>query len=93
MQAPQIRNKILKLLPPSELAAVVERSEMVTIQSKEMLFEPGERLRYVHFPEDCVISLVTVMEDGDQVEAMTVGNDGFAEIPVFHGVETTPNRG
>jgi hypothetical protein len=40
-----------------------------------------------------VISLVTVMEDGDQVEAMTVGNDGFAEIPVFHRVETTPNRG
>lgn len=66
---------------------------MVTIKSKEMLFEPGGRLKYVHFPEDCVISLVTVMEDGDQVEAMTVGNDGFAEIPVFHGVETTPNRG
>lgn len=93
MPAPEIRNKILQLLPPAELSAVTERSEMVTIKSKEMLFEPGERLKYVHFPEDCVISLVTVMQDGDQVEAMTVGNDGFAEIPVFHGVETSPNRG
>jgi CRP-like cAMP-binding protein len=93
MTAPEIRNKILRLLPPAEISAVVERSEMVTIKSKELLYEPGDRLEYVHFPEDCVISLVTVMEDGDQVEAMTVGNDGFAEIPLFHGVETTPNRG
>jgi CRP-like cAMP-binding protein len=93
MSAREIRNKILRLLPPEELAAVTDRSELVTIKSKEMLFEPGERLKYVHFPEDCVISLVTVMEDGDQVEAMTVGNDGFAEIPLFHGVETSPNRG
>jgi CRP-like cAMP-binding protein len=88
-----MRNKILRLLPPAELSAVTERSEMVTIKSKEMLFEPGQRMEYVHFPEDCVISLVTVMENGDQVEAMTVGNDGFAEIPVFHGVDSSPNRG
>jgi CRP-like cAMP-binding protein len=93
MSAPEMRNKILRLLPPAELSAVTERSETVTIKSKQILFEPGDRLEYVHFPEDCVISLVTVMADGDQVEAMTVGNDGFAEIPVFHRVETSPNRG
>jgi hypothetical protein len=75
------------------MSAIVERSQIVTVSSRELLFEPGEPLRYVHFPEDCVISLVTVMEDGDQVEAMTVGNDGFSGIPVFHGVETSPNRG
>lgn len=88
-----IRNKILGLLPAAERTAVVERSELVTVRSKEILFEPGERPAYVHFPEDCVISLVTVMEDGEQVEAMTIGNDGFSAIPVFHGVDTSPNRG
>jgi hypothetical protein len=88
-----IWNKILRLLPEAEISAVMERSELVTVKSKELIFEPGERLKYVHFPEDCVISLVTVMEDGDQVEAMTVGNDGFSGIPLFHGVDTSPNRG
>jgi hypothetical protein len=87
-----IRNKILKLLAPTELAALIERSELVDVRSKETLFEPGDKLEHVHFPENCVISLVTVMEDGDQVEAMTVGNDGFSGIPVFHGVETTKHR-
>lgn len=86
-------NGILKLLPPPEMDAVLSRSELVEVESKEVLFEPQEILRFVHFPEDCVISLVTMMADGDQVEAMTVGNDGFSGIPVFHGVETSPNRG
>ena len=87
------RNKILKLLPPAELARLVERSEVVEVKSKQILFEPGDKLEHVHFPEDCVISLVTVMEDGDQVEAMTVGNDGFSGIPVFHEVETSKHKG
>lgn len=87
------RNKILRLLPPVELAALVKRSELVEIKSKQILFEPGDKLEHVHFPEDCVISLVTVMEDGDQVEAMTVGNDGFSGIPVFHEVETSKLKG
>ncbi len=87
------RNKILRLLPPVELAALVKRSELVEVKSKQILFEPGDKLEHVHFPEDCVISLVTVMEDGDQVEAMTVGNDGFSGITVFHEVETSKHKG
>lgn len=87
------RNKILKLLPPAELAAIVERSELIEVKSKQVLFEPEQKLEYAHFPEDCVISLVTVLKDGDQVEAMTVGNDGFSGIPVFHEVETSKHKG
>ncbi|HEY8831420.1 MAG TPA: Crp/Fnr family transcriptional regulator [Gemmatimonadaceae bacterium] len=87
------RNKILKLLPAAELAALVERSEVVEVKSKQVLFEPEQKLEYAYFPENCVISLVTVMEDGDQVEAMTIGNDGFSGIPVFHEVETGKHKG
>lgn len=87
------RNKILRLLPPAELAALVERSELISVKSKQILFEPEQKLEYAHFPEDSVISLVTVMEDGDQVEAMTIGNDGFSGIPVFHEVETSKQKG
>jgi len=88
-----IRNKILGLLPPPELSALLDRSEVVQVQSRQILFQPQEKIEYVHFPENCVISLVTVLEDGDQVEAMTVGNDGFSEIPIFHGVDNSKNRG
>src|SRR3954462_11094876 len=85
-------NGILKLLPPSEMDALNRRTQLVTVESTEILFEPEETLEYVHFPEDCVISLVTMLADGHQVGAMTVGHDDFSGIPVFHGIDTSPNR-
>ncbi|HKN57888.1 MAG TPA: Crp/Fnr family transcriptional regulator [Gemmatimonadaceae bacterium] len=87
--AGEIRNKILSLLPPSELATVIERCQTITIQSKQVVFRREEPIEFVYFPEDCVISLLTEMEDGDSVEAMTVGSDGFAGVAVFHGAPSS----
>jgi CRP-like cAMP-binding protein len=84
-----IRNKILALLPPAELQEVLARTEMLTIQSKEIIFAREQPIPFVHFPEDAVISLVTELEDGDQVEAMTVGNDGFVGFAIFHGIPSS----
>jgi CRP-like cAMP-binding protein len=83
------RNKILSLLPPTDLKAVLERAELVTVESKEIVFERDKPIRHIHFPDDCIVSLVTQLEDGDQVEAMTVGNDGFAGIAVFNGLSSS----
>ena len=83
------RNRILGLLPAEELEAVLERSEMVTIQSKQIIYRRDEPIRHVYFPENCVASLITELDDGDSVEAMTVGCDGFAGIAVFHGVSSS----
>jgi CRP-like cAMP-binding protein len=85
----QVRNRILDLLPPTELETVLSRCEMVTIESKELVWKREERVNHVYFPEDCVISLVTEMEDGDSVEAMTVGSDGFVGMAVFHGAPSS----
>jgi CRP-like cAMP-binding protein len=84
-----IRNKILGLLPPTDLEAVLDRAELVTIESKEILFERDQPISHVYFPDDCVISLVTELDDGDQVEAMTVGNDGFVGIAIFNGLSSS----
>src|SRR4029077_19635109 len=84
--AARTRNKILHLLSPKELEAVLDRSETVTIESQEIIFRRREPISYAYFPDNCVISLVTEMEDGDAVEAMTIGNDGFVPLAVFHEV-------
>ncbi|GAC1486630.1 MAG: Crp/Fnr family transcriptional regulator [Gemmatimonadaceae bacterium] len=68
---------------------MIERSEAVTVASKEIVFRRHEPIRHAYFPENCVISLVTELEDGDSVEAMTVGNDGFVGMAVFHGVPSS----
>ena len=87
------KNRILNLLPPEELEEVLSRSERLTVKSKEVVFRSGEPIRHVYFPEDCVISLVTELTNGDAVEAMTVGSDGFAGIAVFHGVPASRLKG
>jgi CRP-like cAMP-binding protein len=90
---PAIRNNILRLLPPTELEAVLDRSELVTVETQEVVYERDQPIPFIYFPEDGVISLVTVLQDGDQVEAMTVGNDGFTGIAVFHGLSSSMLKG
>ncbi|MDQ3674524.1 MAG: hypothetical protein M3365_09140, partial [Gemmatimonadota bacterium] len=46
------RNRLLKLLPPSELESLLGWSEMVTVMSKEIIFKRGAAVPYVHFPEN-----------------------------------------
>jgi CRP-like cAMP-binding protein len=84
-----VRNRILRLLPPRELQAVLTNAEMVTVETKELVWDRDEPIRFIHFPEDCVISLVIELEDGDKVEAMTTGNDGFVGLAVFHGLSSS----
>lgn len=91
--AARTRNKILNLLPTKELDALLEGSELVTIKSEEVLFRRKEPIRHAYFPDNCVISLVTEMSDGDSVEAMTIGNDGFVGLAVFHGVTSSWLKG
>jgi CRP-like cAMP-binding protein len=87
------RNKLLKRLPASEAGLLMVISELVTVKSKEIFFKRGGSLDDVYFPEDCVISLVTELEDGHAVEAMTVGNDGFTPLALFNGVDSMNCRG
>jgi CRP-like cAMP-binding protein len=82
----EVRNLLLKLLPEPELEAVLSASEAVSINTKELIFRRGEPIRHIYFPHDCVISLVIELNDGNSVEAMTVGCDGFAGLAVFNGL-------
>jgi hypothetical protein len=50
-----------------------------------VLFEPGEPIRYVDFPRNCVISLVTPFQDGTSVEVATIGNEGIVGVPARPG--------
>ncbi len=87
------RNTLLALLPPNELASFLVSSELVMVKAKEILFVPGGAIEHVHFPEDCVISLVTQLSDGDAIEAMTIGNDGFTDLAGLNGVATMNCQG
>jgi CRP-like cAMP-binding protein len=49
-------------------------------------------MSYVYFPIDAIVSLLTVLEDGDSAEIAVVGNEGIVGVSLFMGGETTPSR-
>jgi CRP-like cAMP-binding protein len=83
------RNNLLSKLPPSELAALLELSSQVECDLREVLSASGQKIKNVYFPLTGTISLVTELKDGTSLESMTVGREGFAGLPLLHGVNTT----
>ncbi|HRD45148.1 MAG TPA: Crp/Fnr family transcriptional regulator [Caulobacter sp.] len=41
-----------------------------------MICDPGDPIETVYFPHDCVISLMTLMENGTAIESATIGREG-----------------
>ena len=41
---------------------MLEQAELVTIRPKEVVYAREQPIQWAHFPEDCVISLVTELE-------------------------------
>ena len=59
---------------------------------KHVLFERGATIDYAYFPNQGVLSQLTVMEDGDGIELATVGNEGMVGLPLLWGVTEASSR-
>jgi CRP-like cAMP-binding protein len=79
------RNRILASLPADEWERMRDDMERVRLEVREVVFEPNRTIQHVYFPEDAVVSIVGLMEDGSAVETGTVGNEGMVGVPVFLG--------
>src|SRR5687767_15901474 len=76
-------------LPAAEAEILEPLLEPFEIRSKHLMNEAGTLIEDIHFPQTGVISLVTVLDGGGGVEALTVGKDGATGIAVLHGIRTT----
>ena len=76
-------NRILDALPAAEFEAVSPSLEPVELEVRDHVFRRGEPIEFVHFPVNCVISLVSEMENGRVVEVASVGREGMVGLPTF----------
>jgi CRP-like cAMP-binding protein len=76
-------NRILDALPEAAFAPIHRAVDHVELDVRDRIYQRGQPIEFVHFPIDCVISLVAEMADGRAVEVATVGNEGMAGLPVF----------
>lgn len=86
-------NRILSSLPGEERRAVDAQCEACDMESGAVIYEENERLRYVYFPLDSVMSMLSVMENGSAVEVNSVGREGMAGVQMVLGSDQIPGRG
>jgi len=70
-----------------EFAAISDQLEIVQLSVRQTLYEDGSRVQDVYFPIDCVISVVTTMNDGSAIETATVGYEGMCGAQVALGTQ------
>jgi CRP-like cAMP-binding protein len=85
-------NQLLAALPVEEQERILPRLERVPLTLGDVIYETGGRIPYVYFPTGGVVSLLCVTDDGASIEAGTIGMEGMAGMPVFLGVDASPNR-
>jgi len=87
------RNRLLAALP-TELAEQVSLDlECLSLKQPQLIIERGATIEFIYFPTTCLISMVVDLRNGNTVEALTVGNDGFVETAAFFGKTNSTFKG
>ena len=89
---PPIQNQLLAALPGKDYKRLLPHLESVSLPFMQVLYESGEPIQYVYFPNDGLISLLVVMVDEKLIEIGLIGNEGMLGIAVALGMNTTPQR-
>lgn len=73
---PQLPNRLLLALAPGDAARLNDLLVPVDLERGRLLYDPGDPVDQVYFPHDCVISLLTLMENGQAIESASIGREG-----------------
>ncbi|WP_422930239.1 Crp/Fnr family transcriptional regulator [Singulisphaera sp. PoT] len=85
-------NHLLDRLPVDEFEILAPMLQSVSLSLKQVVYQHQSDITHVHFPTTALISLLTVMEEDDPVEATTVGREGCFGTSTLLGVEASPFR-
>lgn len=83
-------NRLLATLPRKDREQLLEHGEAVELVFAEAIYCVGEPIPHVYFPTESLISLVTPIDGGANVEVGLVGNEGMLGITLMLGVDIAP---
>ena len=92
-RAAPVANRLLAALPKKEYQRLLPELEHVPLAFGDILYEPGDVITHVYFPDNGIISLLSKVESQKVLEVGIVGNEGMAGLPVVLGVSVSLNRG
>jgi CRP-like cAMP-binding protein len=85
-------NHLITMLPRNDRARLLNVCEPIELVLSDVLCEPGQLTRYVYFPIEGFISLVTLVPDHPPLEVGMVGREGMVGVQLALGVLNSPLR-
>jgi CRP-like cAMP-binding protein len=85
-----MENRLLAAFPRAEIEELRPQFEQVSLMHGQHAIVPDEPIRDVYFPLNCLLSMVTMMEDGGSVESGSIGREGMSGVPVVLDAARTP---
>jgi CRP-like cAMP-binding protein len=87
-----IPNRLLAALPLRDYRRVQKHLESVPLAFGQVLHEPGHEIRHVYFPNDSVVSLLSVVTPEKAAEVGRVGNEGIVGVSAAVGIRVSQLR-
>jgi CRP-like cAMP-binding protein len=87
-------NRLLSRLPKNEYEFLVRSEKAVSLAHGDEVYRENRLggLSHVYFPTSGMISLTVLMENGKEVEAGTVGNEGMIGLSVAQDLDFSPTK-
>lgn len=89
---PDLQNRLLANLPRQDVQRLARHLERVPLSLRQVLYEPGNSMRHVYFPESGVISLLTIVDQNKAAEVAVVGREGVIGGSTTLGINTSQVR-
>lgn len=70
---------------PGTTNYLLPESKIVPLAVNQVLYEQGDKIDYVYFPLDSIVSGLAIMEDGMTIETAMVGREGLVGISAILG--------
>lgn len=84
--APSVANHVLAAVPRATYTRMSSGLVPCELSYGEVLYEPMSPILFVYFPVDCLVSLLTSVENGKTLEVGMVGNEGMVGMPMALGI-------
>ena len=85
-------NHLLAAVPRKACQRMLAGLDPVELNYGQVLYEPNGPIRYVYFPIDCLVSLLTAVDKIRTLEVGMVGNEGMVGMPMALGIGVSAVR-
>ena len=85
-------NRFLAAVSPEDEGRIRPHLQPTPLERGKVLYDTDEPITRVYFPQEGVVSLVSVAEDGATAEMATVGNEGVVGIGALLDGDTAVGR-